>query len=298
MPRSIDQWVRTLEAAPLPVLARTAAELALLRENEDKITTRHIANVVLHDPIMTVKVLQYLQSHRSRRQSAEITTIAHALMMLGLTPFFAHFGGEQTVEDKLAGDPRALHGARAVMIRSRHAALYARDWAQVRNDIDPEEVMVAALLHDLAEVMLWCFSPQLALEIVDRQARDSALRSETAQLAVLGFSLVDLQLALVKAWQLPELLHVLMDDHHVNNPRVLNVVQAAAVARHSARSWSNPALAHDYALVSRLLGLPTQTVEQRVIEAAQQAAHEADWYGMAAIVPYDPAQAEADGSFS
>ena len=285
MPASMQQWVALLGRAPLPVLARTVSELAHLRDNEDKVTTRHIANVVLHDPFMTVKVLQYLQEHRSKRQSTEITTIAHALMMLGLTPFFEHFGAEQTIEQKLAGDPRALKGALTVMSRGRLAALYAGDWARIRNDVDPEEVMVAALLHDLAEMMLWCFAPALALEIAHAQRRDPTLRSEAAQTAVLGFSLVDLQLGLVKAWHLPELLHVLMDDHHVNNPRVLNVVQAAAVARHSARSWSDPALANDYAVVGRLLHLSATTVEGRVIDVAQAAAHEWEWYGIPVALP-------------
>ena len=281
----MKQWVEMLERASLPVLARTVDELARLRENEDKITTRHIANVVLHDPFMTVRVLQYLQQHRTKRQSSEITTIAHALMMLGLTPFFAHFGDEQKLEEKLARDPQALTGALTVMSRARLAALYAGDWARVRNDVDPEEVMVAALLHDLAEMMLWCFAPELALEIAGRQRQDRTLRSETAQIAVLGFSLVDLQLELVKAWHLPELLHVLMDDHHVNNPRVLNVVQAAAVARHSARSWSDPALAYDYAVVGRLLRLSALTVENRVIDVTQAAAHEWEWYGVPVLLP-------------
>lgn len=294
--RLLERWIEQFEGAPLPVLARTLTELASLRENEDKIATRHIANVVLHDPIMTVKVLQYLQQHRGKRQDAEITTIAHAVMMLGLTPFFAHFGEEQSIESKLAGDARALHGALTVMSRSRSAALHAFDWARLRNDIDPEEVMVAALLHDLAEMMLWCFAPGLALEIADRQERDRTLRSETAQLAVLGFPLIDLQLAMVKAWHLPELLHVLMDDHHVNNPRVLNVVQAAAVARHSARGWSDPALAHDYAVVGKLLGLSPWTVETRVIDVAQQASREAHWYGIEVVLPHVPAQLEPAGN--
>ena len=295
MAHSMQQWVAVLGREPLPVLARTAAELTRLRENEDKVTTRHIANVVLHDPFMTVKVLQYLQEHRGKRQSTEITTIAHALMMLGLTPFFEHFGNEQTIEQKLASDPAALNGALTVMSRARLAALYAGDWARIRNDIDPEEIMVAALLHDLAEMMLWCFAPALALRIARAQRLDPTLRSEAAQTDVLGFSLVDLQLELVKAWHMPELLHVLIDDHHVNNPRVLNVVQAAAVARHSARSWSDPALANDYAVVGRLLRLSAATVESRVIAVGHAATHESDWYGIPLLLPH-PVSEDAPGN--
>jgi HD-like signal output (HDOD) protein len=65
----MQEWVAALDTASLPILPRTVLELAALQEREDRITTRHVAEVVLHDPIMTVKVLQYLRQHRTRRQS-------------------------------------------------------------------------------------------------------------------------------------------------------------------------------------------------------------------------------------
>ncbi len=286
--RLIEDWVEMLSSAELPVLARTIAELDVLRADVERVTTAHVVDIVMRDPLMTVKVLQYLQQHRSRRRSADITTIAHALMMLGLAPFFAHFGKPLALEARLDAAPYALHGALRVMSRARHAALYAHDWAQYRRDIDPEEVMVAALLHDLSEMLLWCFAPELALEIGDRQRRDRALRSEAAQLEVIGFRLIDLQLALVQAWQLPQLLAVLMDEHHTHNARVLNVAHAAALARHSAHGWDNLALPHDYAQIGRLLGLSQEHAEQRALTVAFEASGERDWYGVALPTPPYP----------
>jgi HD-like signal output (HDOD) protein len=267
------------------VLARTIAELERLHCEEDGATPQQIAQVVLHDPIMTVKVLQYLQQNRNRHRSTDITTIAHALMMLGTSPFFAHFHEESSIEDRLIEDTAALGGVRLVMSRARHAALYAQDWARLRHDVDPEEVMIAALLHDIAEMMLWCFAPALALDIADRQERDSTVRSEDAQRAVLGFRLLDLQLELVRAWQLPELLHVLMDETRTHNPRVQNVALAAAVARHSAHGWDNLALPHDYAHIAELLTLSSDEVAGRIAKIASQAAGEWEWYGVPTLAP-------------
>jgi HD-like signal output (HDOD) protein len=276
----LQHWVDTLGEVKLPVLARTAAELERLHADEDGATPQQIAQVVLHDPIMTVKVLQYLQQHRNRQRSADITTIAHALMMLGTSPFFAHFHEQSSIESRLAEDTAARSGVQLVMSRARHAALYAQDWARLRHDVDPEEVMIAALLHDIAEMMLWCFAPVLALEIADRQHRDSTLRSEDVQRAVLGFRLHDLQLELVRAWQLPDLLHVLMDETRKHNPRMQNVTLAAAVARHSAHSWDNLALPHDYAHVGELLALSPDEVAERIARVATEAAAEWEWYGV------------------
>jgi HD-like signal output (HDOD) protein len=288
----LQHWVDMLGEVKLPVLARTMEVLTRMSADESGATPQQIAQVVLHDPIMTVNVLQYLQQHRGIHRSAEITTIAHALMMLGTSRFFSHFYGQVSIETRLRENAAALHGLQLVMSRARHAALYAQDWARLRHDVDPEEVMIAALLHDVAEMMMWCFAPVLALEIADRQRRDRTLRSDDVQRAVIGFRLIDLQLELVKVWKLPELLHVLMDGARKRNPRVQNVILAAAVARHSAHGWDDLALPDDYADVAELLGLSSDDVIARIAKVATQAATEWEWYGVLSLPPGVPAPAD------
>ncbi len=276
----LQHWVDMLQEVRLPVLARTAAELEALHRDGDAATPKRISQVVLHDPLMTVQVLQYLQQHRNRHRSADITTIAHALMMLGTTPFFTHFVGQSSIESRLGGAGDALAGLRQVMSRARHAALYAQDWAQRRHDVDPEETMIAALLHDIAEMMLWCYAPALALEIADRQQRDRTLRSEDVQCDVIGFRLLDLQLELIAAWQLPALLRTLMDETRMQNPRVQIVARAAAVARHSAQGWDNLALPCDYERISELLNMSRDEAAERVAAVALDADADWTWYGV------------------
>ena len=174
--------------------------------------------------------------------------------------------------------------------RARCAALYAVDWARFRFDVNPEEVMVAALLHDLAEFTLWCEAPELALEMRNRQQRDRTLRSEAAQLRVLGFRLHDLQLELVRFWDLPELLHTLLDESHATSPRVVNVALATALARHAANGWDDRALPHDYRALAHFLKLPQRALEQRVLDVTEWARAEASWYDEAANAEPDPGE--------
>ena len=96
-PRDEPAWIRALSAAEIPVLQRTVEELARLRENEERVVARDIARVLLHDPMFTLRVLRYLEAHRRAAQITDITTVEHALMMLGITPFFAQFGNLPTV---------------------------------------------------------------------------------------------------------------------------------------------------------------------------------------------------------
>jgi HD-like signal output (HDOD) protein len=284
-PQTIAQWVDMLGAEDLPVLARSVAELERLRARGDNIALQRVTDAVLHDPFMTAKVLRYLQQHRGGRRTTDITTIAHGLMMLGLSPFYAHFGMQSAIEDRLAGSDAALRGLLKVMNRARHAALYAQDWARLRKDIDPEEIMVAALLHDLAEMLLWCFAPSRAMAIAELQSYDRTMRSEIAQKQVLGCRLIDLQLAMVKAWHLPDLLHVLMDAQQGRNPRALNVEYAVALARHASHGWDDAALPHDFAAIGAWLGLTPEEVSQRVAEVCAHVSDASSWYGANAMMP-------------
>lgn len=252
--QDLEAWVLLLSSAELPVLRHTARRLEEARQKIDRISGRDIANIVLHDPLMAVRVLSYIQPHHGKHLRSDITTIGSAVMMLGVEPFFEKFKTPLTIEATLKDEPQALLGVLQVIHRVQRATRYAYQWAQHRQDTNVEEVMLATLLHDLAEVLLWCFAPSLAMKIRSRQQADSTLRSADVQEEVLGgFRLFDLQLALCRAWHLPDLLKTLMDDAHAENPRVRNVVLAVNLARHSAHGWTDSALPDDFAAVQRLL---------------------------------------------
>jgi HD-like signal output (HDOD) protein len=278
--QDVNAWVAYFDQVQVPVLRRTVEELARLREHEDEVDTRELADVILHDPLMTLRVLRFLQTHHARRQLQEITTIAHALMMVGTTSFFRHFSDLPLVEDLLANQVAGLTGLRRTMSRARHAALYAQDWAALRHDIESDEVMVAALLRDLAEMLMWCFAPRLMMQVRALMQSQRGMRSAEAQKRVLGFRGIELQLALVRAWRLPQLLQTLMDEDHAEQPRVKNVTLAVRLARHSANGWDDPALPNDYAEIARFLHLSEEAVHARILRVTLLAARGWHWYGV------------------
>jgi HD-like signal output (HDOD) protein len=280
LPGGVNSWVAYLDHAQLPVLRGTVAELARCKENEDNLNGRELSGAILHDPLMTLKVLRYLYSHHSRKQTNEITTIARAVMMVGTTPFFNQFANQPLIDEALADYPQALAGVMRVMSRARHAALYVRDWSVLRHDVESDEVTIAALLHDLAEMLLWCYAPEPMLEIGDMMQRDASLRSAAAQQKVLGFALTELQLALASAWHLPTLLQSLMDPLQADQPRTRSVTLAVALARHSAHGWYDAALPDDYAAIQKLLNLAPEEIRDRIHRVTLQAAHEWEWYGV------------------
>lgn len=269
---SLADYVAYFSSQPLPVLKHTVKSLDAMRGEEERINGKQVASLVLADPLMTLRLLTYLESNRGKAQNHDITTIDRAVMMMGIAPFFRAFADLPTVESALASQPRALLGALKLIGRARRAAHIARDWAILRHDLDVDEITVAALLREATDIICWIFAPVLTQKVFDLQQADSTLRSAQAQSQVFGFSAQEIQQALVESWHLPRLLMHLMDDRQAATPRVRNVVIAANLARHSAHGWDNPALPDDYREAQALLRISPRALLQRLGVPAEQAA--------------------------
>lgn len=262
---SVDAYVEFFTHATLPVLRHTLTELNKLRESSATISARQVAGVVLGDPLMTLKVLIDIENRRGQRQNHDITTIDRAIMMVGLLPFFDRFtSNTPTLEQTMGGVARPLLGIMKVITRARRAAHFARDWAILRHDLDVEEITVAALLFESAEILCWTFASGLMQQIAELQAKNRGLRSVVAQRAVLGVTLEELQMALVRAWRLPSLLVDMMDPEHAENPRVRNVLLANDLARHLANGWDDPALPDDLQAIGQLLRVSRENLLTRI----------------------------------
>jgi HD-like signal output (HDOD) protein len=257
---ALNEWVDKLSQSDLPVLKHTARDLAALRADDKDVSALSIANVIKHDPIMTVKLLRHLQRHKRRAQTSDVVQVEQALLMLGIETFFNNVAPQLLIEDLLKTHAIALPPVLRVIHRSHRASEYAYDWAVQLRDLHFEEVRIAALLHDIAEILMWCFAPDDMLKIRDMQQQDKSLRSHAAQEQVLGFTLAELQHALATQWSLPELLLALMDDSNARQLRVRNVVLAINLARHSANGWDDAALPDDYREVGELLHIPVARV--------------------------------------
>lgn len=260
----LEGWVAFFNAANIPVLRHTEQQLAELRDKASKANARTISSVILQDPLMTLRVLAYIEAKRSKTRLTDITTIERSLMMIGMEPFFNDFENLPTVEEHLRKHPRALLGLLKVIGRARRAAHWAREWALYRHDLDVDEITVATLLYDFAEILMWCFAPGLALQVAERQKADRSLRSVAVQTEVFGVPLYQIKQALAQLWHLPPLLVTLMDPQHADHPRVRNVKLAVDLARHSANGWDDAALPDDFKAIEELLHISHETLMHRL----------------------------------
>jgi HD-like signal output (HDOD) protein len=266
--RDLGAWTDHFARLDIPVLRRSRARLQALKAREEageiELDARTVAGAVGDDPLMALRLFSHLARRRGGSSAAEVATVERAVVMLGIAPFFRAFGDLPTMEDRMRGDTQALAGLVRVLRRSQRAARFARDFAVWRNDAGAPEIVLAALLHELAEMLMWCCAPALMLRIQGLQSADVTLRSFSVQKDVLRVELNELQVALARRWRLPGLLAEMMDDHRASSPRVRNVALAVRLARHSAHSWDNAALPDDYRDIAALLSVTPDKVREVV----------------------------------
>ncbi len=259
-PQGLADWVDFFGRADVPVLRCTAQALARLQDDQRLLNASSIASVVTDDPLMTVKLLRYMQTHKSRHQQQDLLDVKQALLMMGLDTFFREVPASPIAEDLFHGHPDALVYLLLTVRRAQRSASYATDWAERMHDMHAEEVKVSALLTHVAEMLMWCFNPLPMLDIRRKQAANKTRRSSEVQGEVLGFSGSQLQRQLTLAWQLPELMLDLMDPAQAQAPRVRTITLAVRLARHSANGWQDAALPDDFRDIGALLHMDPNKV--------------------------------------
>lgn len=259
-----NAWVEHFKEVELPILRLTASRLEELRETAEVINTRTLANIIMHDPMMTLRVFRFMKENRSKSQNAEITTIERALVMIGTMKFFDSCQNLPIIEHQLKGYPKAMLGLLKVISRSRQASLWARDWALLRQNTRFEEIALAALLHDFVEVLMYCVAPTLAINARERLTANPGLRTRAVQEEIFGAALPEIMRELIELWGLPELLMSLLDPADAEALNVRNVNLALDLARHTANGWNDAALPDDFRAIEELLHIGHSHLLERV----------------------------------
>lgn len=279
LPGTIHEWVTFLETRDVPVLRRTIAEFAKLRANAENISGSQLAVVILRDPLMTLKLLRLANGSRRGRLSNEITSVEHAIMMMGVGPMFKQFSTLVALKDLLADQPQSLDSLRQVYCRALHAAYQARQWAIQHQDIRVEEVYISALLHDMTNMMLWIYAPDRAKEIRDTVRREKIYYSKAHE-QVMGFSVEDFRIALAGAWQFPRMLAELVDCRNAGVPRAQGVLLAVSIAHLAERGWYGTQMDACLEAMADTLNLPLEVTIWLVHQTAVAAARYWEWYGV------------------
>lgn len=272
MHKALNLWADKLQHATLPALPISVETLAQLSADEN-VNMWNLARVVEKDPGLSVALLRRVNSGNHKRLRTEVTTVEHAMMMLGLTQVRTLPNAIPLI-DKV-GEPKGRARAMGLIARSYHAAHQARELARLRKDLEPDEIFLPAMLHNIGAMLLWLYAPAKMAQIEELTARQQ-MEPEEAQYVVLGFGIDHLTLELARRWGLPALLQESLKSESAQKSRVYGIMLAVQVARAAERGWYHAEMTQLLEQLAELLGHQFGDTCARIhrfaVEAAQATA--------------------------
>lgn len=181
-----------------PAISTDALE-ALRKVPDSETSIQRLANIVLRDYALTVKVLRTANSAHYRRSEKHIRSAAHAMLLLGAGTVRNLAGSLLLFEHYRARS----NGLKELMLLSLLTANHAREVAMRRNLPDPEEANLCGMFRNLGEVLIAAYFPRDYARILKRMEERRAPQP-TAAFDILGFRFEELGEAMARHWGIPE----------------------------------------------------------------------------------------------
>lgn len=190
----------------LPILSETFIKFEkLYKEKELDQDIFEVLNIILNDPLLSLKLLFKISTKRRMAMELEINSMKKALMILGFKEFFEIvFNSSVMIRNE---------GFDILIKRSQYASEKAKRIAIERNDVLPEEVQLTTLLADLGELILWIYESKVPEEIMNAMMYGRYKRNQEAQLSICGYRFKDLSYELAKRWNLPSPIIKLIENN-------------------------------------------------------------------------------------
>jgi len=190
------------QANNLPSLPAVALEVLRLTQDEEA-TANDLADAIGRDPALAAKLLK-LSNSSLFNVGQEITTLQRATMVLGMKTVKL-----MALSFSLVGSlPKSVKGVEFDLgefwRRSLVGAVSGRSIAKLVRSADGDEVFLCGLLGHLGRLVIAQCCPE---EYGAALAEDGGWPSLEVEERVLGFHNADVAVALLRHWELPELVH-------------------------------------------------------------------------------------------
>lgn len=252
-PQSIDEWAEMLRAQELPIFSNTAHSIYMTLDDSNK-GAMELAAIILQDPNLTAKLLKIGNSPYYNPSRQKMSTVSRAIIILGAEVIRELTLACSFFESILS--PNNKERANQEIAQAIHAAVQARELAIAMHDGSPEEVFVAALLHNIGHIAFWCSHSKQATQVNELMEKKK-LAAQDAEKQVLGFTLQDLGKKLSKSWQLGGLIEESICRPQTANRRVQIVLLGGEISRALKSGWDSAAMNDCLKKLAELSGEPS-----------------------------------------
>jgi len=189
---------RILADVDFPAISNDALE-ALKEVPDDESSIQRLANIVLREYALTVKVLRTANSAHYRRTDKHIRSAAHAMLLLGAGTV-RHLAASLLLFEHYR---KRSPGLKELMLLSLLTANHARELALLRGLPDPEEANLCGMFRNLGEVLVAAYFPRDYARILQAMEQRGCGQAAAA-FEVLGFPYEALGEAMARNWGMPD----------------------------------------------------------------------------------------------
>ncbi len=272
MKERLNKWLDKVGTLNFPVLQRTKTRF----EDEASLNNEIVTDILENDVGMAINVIHHVNTHARGHLNHRLTTLDYAAMMLGIGKIREIALNSQAVEelpDKLSPHLLQAYG------HALQSALLARDVSMMRNDLVPDELYLAGLLHSLGGLAMWLLAPA-GMRSVSRLLQRPCRTSDEVEYLVFGFSQNDLSYVLARKWNMPDAVSEAMQAGAASQARLRGVVMAEQLSFLIENNGDTSAVTTCLAQMTQFLGRGPEEVLERLYIIHNNYLKVAKQYGM------------------
>jgi hypothetical protein len=290
--RGLDAWLHCLAEQELPTLNAVVQEICEVSQNE-RSRAEDLTKIILRDANLTSRVLKIANSIHYNTSFESIKTVSRAIVQLGFENVKTITLASSLIETFLKGKPQEL--IIQTMARAFHAAVQAKAMVMHMDFDSREQVFIAALLSNIAELALLSTGKKVTADFVIARNKNPEQERQLAQ-KYLGVDLPLLNQHLIKDWLLGDIIN------DVCGPVISNSVCAKAVllgnelSKHIHKGLAHPEVKRLCQRIADLGNINLEAAKKQIVLKADEASVVAKNYGAESLLVAmpDPEVIQAD----
>jgi HD-like signal output (HDOD) protein len=282
--RGLSAWMKLLLNQKLPSINSVVQEVCQLNDSSES-SADDLAQIILRDANLTSKVLRVANTVHYNRSSKPVQTVSRAIVQIGFIEVKNITLASVLIDSFLSGKPKVMLIQR--LARSFHAAVQARAMVPKLDSDRREQVFIAALLRQVADLALLASQESAAEQFIVE--RDLYPADEHAiAMKYLGVGIDTLNKELIKEWKLGDLLLDAVNPVHKSGTLAEIVNLAYQISQHIEQGLTSPQMSDHCQQLATICQLSLEESQQQILLMADDAAAIASSYGADKILPQLP----------
>ena len=272
MKEILEKWLDKMGTLEFPVFQHTKERM----QNEASLNNEIVTDILENDVGLAINIVHHVNTHARGHLNHRLTTLEYASMLLGIGSIREIALNSQTVEEqpeKLATHLLQAYG------RALQSAMISREIAVMRNDLVPDELYLAGLLHSLGGLAMWLLAPN-GMRTVRALLNDACRTPDEVEYLVFGFTQSNLSYALAKKWNMPAAVTEAMQTGAASQARLRGVMLAEQLSYVSANGCHRYIVADNLAKIGDFLRRQPDEVMERLLAIHNYCLKVAKQYGV------------------